>query len=371
MSPRLRRTPPLWLGVGVVLAVGAMGFAWRAARLDPLARAPASAGAPYAGPAGGAALQTLRRLASGLLACQEPAGWFRPRREAEVGLREDDAERTVTAALATAALARLLEVDPTAGRDLPGLADGLARGLAYLRRMQESNGTFARRESTPIWRQVEAAAAATLAFTVVGDPEDATLLEKAVTGLGLLAGEDVPADASRCLLAIAVARLLDGGGAETEGRGLRAPAPREALRGLLDVRRIEVVPTDASALLWDSMLSEAASRLVLAEDRLVPDPVVESVLAAIADAAPVWAGDATDARAWWSMAFLLARSGDGEAWFAALREALDGATVGPAPLLPGGFYASAAVQTAAAAHALLEGFTAPRSRGDGPRTAGP
>ncbi len=341
-----RRTPAWIAAVGAACAIAAVVFAWRASGLAPRASGAPRGDGVFEASAARDVRATMGTLVRGLMACQEESGWFRPEAKGGGGYN-DDGERTAATALALAALATVREV--AAGREpVPGLDEALGRGLAWLRTRRLPGGAFARGEGAATWVVAEATAGAFLAFLLAGDPADATLLDGAGTALTRLAEQRIPAGRSRSLVGIAAERAV---GLDREGflpRGLDA---------LLDARFEEVVPTGSDYLLWDTTLSEVVVRLLRARGGAGFDPLPGQVVEAILAAPPVWRGGNTDVSAWWVQSFLVARAPGAAAWFARLHAALS-EWIGEDGLIPGGFFASSLLQSAAAVLALDEGLRA-------------
>lgn len=347
MSARRRATPAWVAWAGGALAVASMVFAWQVRDLTARPSGAVRGDGLYSASRAGEVRHLMVRLAAGLVACQEDAGWFRPEAGTQGTGYNDDGERTAAAGLALAALATVRDVQ-AAGPSVPGLERALSRGLAWLRTQQLPNGAFARGDGASAWLPAEATAAAFLAFLLAADPADAPLLDGAGTALTRLAEDKIPAGRSRSLVGIAAERAL---GLDREGflpKGLDA---------LLDVRFDDVVATGSEYLLWDTTLSEVVTRVLRARGTAAYDEFPSRVAQAVLDKPPSWRGDNTDVTAWWVQAWLVARVAGSAPWFEALPGPL-AEWAGEDGLIPGGFFAPSVLQTAAAVLALDEGLRA-------------
>ena len=347
MTAGARRTPPAVAVLGLLLALASAAFAWRVHDLAPRSTGTVRGDGLYTAERAREVRALMGRLAKGLLACQAEGGWFRTQAQVSGTGYNDDGERTGASALALAALATVRDV--TVGRaPVPGLEEGLAKGLAWLRTQQLPGGSFARGEGPSLWVAAEATGGAFLAVLLAGDPADASLLDGAGTALTRLAEQKLPAGRSRSIVGMAAERAV---GMDREGflpKGLDA---------LLDARFDDVVPTGNDYLLWDTTLSEVVTRLLRARGSQGLDPLPGRVAQAILERPPTWRGSNTDVSAWWVQAWLAGRTPGSAAWF----EALPGPIaewVDEDGLLPGGFFTSTLLQTACAVLALDEGLRA-------------
>jgi hypothetical protein len=297
------------------------------------------------GPARGAeAREAVAALARGLLAHQRADGAFEAGPD---GIFAYEVERVAGAALALAALAEAEALGHAP--DVPGLAGGIDLGVEFLRSRQGSTGLVGEPHVKDAWSPVEATAATVFALATRGRDASRPALEAAARALARLAqGSSIRNGWTRALAAMAVDRLLDEGEESLLGRPFREALDRREANTAPD--RMGRIPVN------DWNLAEAICRTLL-EIRRGADPF----LVGLADAAvldlPEWRGQVSDCKTFWSQAWVVARTGRGEAWFSAL---LDASAEAPRPedLVPGSFYATPLDQTSALLLALAQGLRA-------------
>lgn len=330
--------------LALLLALLSAFFAWRAIGYQTGPRTRAGAFRAEDAPR---ARALVRRLVGGLLKLQRPDGGFDLGADSEFSYL---IERVAASSLATAALVRVRELDAdVTDADVtdPVLDEAIARGLAYIKKQQTDAGSIGIEEPGDRWSQVDATCAALLALTLAERPED----------------EDARMGAARALRRFARAGLRNGW---TRALGIMtvdrvASAGRDDLfdgnpRGLADIRDLKQAregPPQTS----DWNVAEGIARVVLGL-RKGSDPFPARLTLAILDDPPVWSGQSADCQAFWMQAWLVARSGSGQAhdWFKDLLDALEQEAVEDDDTIHGGWYANTLSQTAGALLALIEGL---------------
>lgn len=245
----------------------------------------------------------------------------------------------------------LLEVRDSAAQIGPvaGLDAGIASALAFLRRMQREDGAVGTIESSALatWRQMDATAAACLAFTLSGTVEDRDAARRAGSALFRMSKQGFRAGHSRALVALVVHRL--------DQLGQRANVLPQGAGRLVRGREVEAV-RDAG----DYRVAEAIVRLVL-RGAMAVDPYPQEILGACLATPPVWNFPSSDMQSWWMQSWLVARAATPATWFQHLIDAIDGEALDRDGKIPGGYFAVTTAQTSAAILALLEGLRAPAS----------
>ena len=284
----------------------------------------------------------IERMSGALIAMQREDGSFDP---GEEGGAQTEQEQIAADALATAALARVRRLG--AAYETPHLADAVDRGLAWLFQQQQEDGRIAQDAPGPEGRffQVDATAAALMAFAVAGDGKSVAAAKLAGPALAGFAEDGLRNGWSRALAAMSVDRVFDA--------HRQSIFPREARAGRIVKGRQVGERRDQH----DLAVAEAIVRLVLRRPG-VADAFPEEILAACLENPPRWQSRRSDMQLWWMQAWVVARSSLGRAWFHDLVLALDEEALLDDARVPGGYYASALVQTSAAILALSEGLDA-------------
>lgn len=296
----------------------------------------------------GRARALLARLARGILVCQEEDGGFRADDDPS-SQHNDDAERVAASALAATALAQMVEL----GIEVPGLRPALSRARAYLRARQTERGAVLGTVAGAIRLQVEATAGAAWTWLLAREDEDTKPLREAGAALRRMGKDGFENGYPRALVAMFAERVARQGREATVLEG----QPRDLVRW----REQKVLPTEGGFELWDTSLAEAIARTTLGQmtrQQGAVDPFPLRVLKAILATPPDWSGASSDVQGWWLQAWIVARSRLGAAWFVTLLDVLTEWSDEASGLVPDSYYASAVVQTAAAAMAIAEGLLA-------------
>ena len=337
-TEKARRAHPLVLALAVLLA---LGTAWLS--VSAMGREPDGGQAGiYAGDDPARVERLVEQLSAALLRMQREDGSFDPGPDA--GLQRQQ-EQIAADALATAALVRVRRLGPAYRVDF--LDDACERGLEWIRGQQQPDGTISQPSDGPEDRyfQIDATAAGLYALVEAEDDKSVAAAKQAGPALATFAEEGLRNGWSRALAAMTVDRVF------AAHRQSIFPAEARAKR---IVRGRQVGERRDHR---DLAVAEAIVRVVLRRPG-VADTYPEEILAACLESPPVWKTRASDMQLWWMQAWLVARSGEGAAWFHDLVTALEEEALLPDGRVPGGYYASSLVQTSAAILALCEGLEA-------------